>query len=198
MIKTVQILHEELSQYSDVGGKIRRMCENGELFPLTHGSGIYETDGTVPGYCLAQIIGNPSYLSFEFALSKYNLIPESVFTFTSATYSKKKARTVTNHFGKFTYRDVPATVYPLEVKCVYENEYAYFIATPEKALCDKLYTLSPCANKTELSTLLFDDLRIDIDEFKKLNMNVLYELAPLYKNSNLKLLRSFIRKEVRL
>ena len=44
-----------------------------------------------------------------------------------------------------------------------QGDYSYRIATPCKALCDKLYTMSHCKNKKELRYLLFDDLRIDED-----------------------------------
>ena len=75
-----------------------------------------------------------------------------------------------------------------------ENGYSYQIATPEKALCDKLYTISPVSNLTELKELLFDDLRIDEDEFEKLDQNTLETLAPLYHSTNLNLLAKLIRR----
>ena len=94
----------------------------------------------------------------------------------------------------FTYRDIPSEVYPLGILLHEENGYSYQIATPEKALCDKLYSLPPAKNLSELCALLFDDLRIDEQEFWRLNMNSLNELAPLYRASNLKLLSKLIRR----
>ena len=70
------------------------------------------------------------------------------------------------------------------------------IATPEKALCDKLYSLSPVQNLSELNVLLFDDLGIDEAEFQKLNMKSLSQLSGLYHAINLKLLKKLIRKNV--
>ena len=43
-----------------------------------------------------------------------------------------------------------------------ENNYSYQIAIPEKALCDKLYTLVPLNNYTNLENILFNDLRINL------------------------------------
>ena len=43
-------------------------------------------------------------------------------------------------FGVFTYRDVPIEAYSEEILLKEENVYSFQIATPEKALCDKLYT----------------------------------------------------------
>ena len=75
-----------------------------------------------------------------------------------------------------------------------ENGYSYQIATPEKAICDKLYSLPPVSNLTEFRALLFDDLRIDENEFKKLDMEVIEKLAPLYRANNLKFLVKFVRR----
>lgn len=196
MIKTTSILTEELKSYSNIPAKIKRMCDSGELYPLSRGAGIYETDSSVPGYCLSGIICGPSYLSFSFALAYHGLIPETVFSFTSATTGKKKARTTVNHFGTFTYRDVPVYVFPAGVLVKYEGIYSYKIASAEKALCDTLYTISPLSNRNELSTVLFDDLRIDPDTFFSLDFNELDSIASLYKTKNHRLLRSFIRKEL--
>ncbi|MEE3422193.1 MAG: hypothetical protein VZR11_05755 [Succinimonas sp.] len=76
MIVSTAMLMDQLSRYSDPAGKILRMKRCGELYPLTRG--IYETNGNAPGYCLAGAIFWPSYLSFEYALSFYGLIPEAV------------------------------------------------------------------------------------------------------------------------
>ena len=44
----------------------------------------YETDRNVPAYLLAGSIYGPSYISFEYALSRYGLIPEAVYAVTCA------------------------------------------------------------------------------------------------------------------
>ena len=88
MIKTTEILIQEYNSYSNPKMKIGRLVKEGKLIPII--KGLYETDSSIPGHYLAGIIYGPSYLSFEFALSWHNLIPEAVYTFTSASYSKKK------------------------------------------------------------------------------------------------------------
>lgn len=189
MIKTTSMLKAELSHYAHPAGKIMRMAANGELFPLTRG--IYETNNRVPGYCLAPVIYGPSYLSFDFALSQYGLIPEAVYAFTSATFDKKKKKQYNNIFGNYTYRDVPSEAYPLGVRIIEEDGYVYQIATPEKALCDKLYTMSPVRNMHELEILLFENLRIDETEFRKLNRDDLSILCDKYQCKNLKFLKKY-------
>ena len=176
MIFTSSMLVEQLREYSDPFGKIKRMKNSGSLFQLTRG--LYETDPKVPGYCLAGAIYGPSYLSFDYALATYGLIPEAVYTFTSATFEKKKAKEYENHYGRFSYRDVPSNAYPFGIVIKEENGYVYRIATPEKALCDKLYIMPPVMSQKELVNLLFDSLRIDQTEFEKLNTEDTPPMSP--------------------
>lgn len=70
--------------------------------------------------------------------------------------------------------------------------YSYQIASPEKALCDKLYSLSPVYSVRVLKELLFDDLRIDEAAFFALQKDDILQLAPLYRATNLKLLAKFM------
>ena len=64
------------------------MCKRKKLFKVING--LYETNENTPGYLLSTSIYGPSYISFEYALYFYGLIPERVDTITCATYNKKK------------------------------------------------------------------------------------------------------------
>lgn len=191
MIITTQQLKEQYSHLSNKMGRISRDIKNGKLFPLV--KGVYETDEGVHGSRLAQFIYGPSYLSFDYVLHTQGLIPEAVYnTFTCATFNKRKVKTYTNHFGTFIYRDVPKEVFSLGVIAIMDGQYSYQVATPEKALCDKLYTLSPVKSIKELKKLLFEDLRIDEDAFNKLSKEDILKMAPLYRSTNLNLLVKII------
>jgi len=52
-----------------------------------------------------------------------------------------------------------------------EGEYFYIFASPEKALCNQLYKTKPVSNYKELENLLFEDLRIEEQEFKRLDLD---------------------------
>jgi predicted transcriptional regulator of viral defense system len=158
--------------------------------------GLYETNRNTPGYLLSAYIYGPSYLSFDYALSYHGLIPEKVVTYTCATFNKRKSKTYSNIFGTFSYRDVPKNVYPYGIKVNIVEKYSYFIATKEKALCDKLYISQPQTSMKKLKELMFDDLRIDVDLFYELDTAELLFLCDRYKSSNLKLLKKIILKEM--
>lgn len=74
-----------------------------------------------------------------------------------------------------------------------ENGYSFVIASPEKAICDQLYMISPCDNRTSLQRLLFEDLRIEPTMFTNLDMNALAGLAGLYSTKNHKILISLAK-----
>ena len=107
---------------------------------------------------------------------------------------KKKKKKYVNYFGTFLYRDIPKKAYPFEVKIIVEGNYSYQIATKEKALCDKLYTLKPISNLKELEYILLKDLRIDDMELEKINKDTIEELAKLYHTTNVTLLAKYLRR----
>ena len=191
MLISFDALAQQFAEYTDVKGKIRREVQSGRLVQVARG--LYETDARADGKYLAGAIYGPSYLSFDYALSVHALIPEAVYNaYTSATFQKGKIKRYENAFGTFLYRDVPAAVYPLGVGVKEERGYSYQIATPEKALCDKLYTISPVGSVKAMRALLFDDLRVDESDFWQLNLNDITQLAPLYKSTNHKYLAKLI------
>ena len=194
MVITSQQLREYYKNLADPKARIARDIKNGKLFPLV--KGIYETDPNAFAPYLAQFIYGPSYISFDYVLHTQGLIMEAVYnTITCATFNKKKIKTYTNKFGTFIYRDVPMDVFNLGVFAFQDGTYSYQIASPEKALCDKLYTISPVKTVKELKVLLFEDLRIDEDKFNELKKQDILKLAPLYHSTNLNTLVKFLKGE---
>lgn len=192
MIATTAIILNELNEYASPADKLARMVQRGIYIPIV--KGLYETEKSTPGYLLAGSIYGPSYLSFEFALAFYGMIPEAVYTFTSATFEKKRKKKYKTSFGTFTYRDIPSNVYSYGLEMKKEGNYSYLLASPEKALCDQLYKARPVSNYKELQNLLFEDLRIEEHEFRKLNADDVAILAEKYGSTNIKKLSSFMRR----
>ena len=193
MVISTKELLKQYSNYSVPKMKIKREVDKGTFYVVK--KGLYETDRTTPGYLLSQYIKSPSYLSFEYALSIYGIIPERVVEFSCATTNQKHSFVFTNQFGRYSYRDIPNTVFYLETIYKEESGYSYLIASKEKAICDYLYILSPTYSKKKLYSLLFESLRFDLDEFAKLNIDMMIELSKMYKTTNhkyfIKLLEDF-------
>ena len=192
MTLTTSELLLKYASYGDAKGKIRRLVASGGLIPVTRG--VYENDRTTDPIWLAPWICSPSYLSFDYVLHIHDLIPEAVVVYTCATCGKRHSRTCTNAFGTYTFRDVPLQAFAQGVEARTAEGRSCLVASCEKALCDKLYTLSPVRNISSLEALLFEDLRIDEEAFWSLNLEDLMTLAPLYHSTNLDRLARMIAR----
>ena len=94
----------------------------------------------------------------------------------------------------FTFRDIPKDAYPYGILFQEEDGYGYFIASPEKAICDQLYKMPPISNQKEVERLLFENLRIYESEFKNLNVEDMIDLSSKYHSANLKLFASWLKR----
>lgn len=85
---------------------------------------------------LANRVYSPSYISFETALSYYGIIPESVYSVTSAT--TKPSREFFLGEISYSYKTIKRDAYTGYRPQEFAGEVA-LMATPEKALIDYLY-----------------------------------------------------------
>lgn len=194
MIKTTTTLLFELQDYHNPQTKIRRLVKEKRLFPIRRG--LYETQAHVSPHLLAGSIYGPSYISFASALSYHGLIPERVYTCTSATMKKNRSKLFATPFGTFHYRDIPSEAYPFGAIWVKVDEnYSFLIASPEKALCDMLYIQQPIYSISSLQELLFENLRMEEEDFFQLNREDLLFLCPKYHKNTLYKLAEFLQKK---
>jgi predicted transcriptional regulator of viral defense system len=120
---------------------------------------------------IAGALYRPSYISFEYAMGKHNIIPEMVYEITSAT--TKPTRTFPVAGKIFTYTTIKKaafTGYSL-VKSGTRNSY---LADPEKSLTDYLYLVS--LGKKSLNERL---------NLSRLNKNKVDGYAKLYDRPGL-------------
>ena|SRR3989338_10551279 len=114
----------------------------------------YFTEDPPHQYYLAYKMYNPSYISFETALSEYGIIPEIVYSITSAT--TKPTRDFSTQRLGFVYTKIKDSAFTGFTK---KNN--YLIATPEKALVDYMYHVS-IGKKAPNDRLNISQLRKDI------------------------------------
>ncbi|MBI2118753.1 MAG: hypothetical protein HYT97_03895 [Elusimicrobia bacterium] len=79
---------------------------------------------------IAQVLFTPSYLSLEWALHHYELLPDVVFSLTLV--SPRGSRTFMTPYGEFIYRRIHPDLF-------FGFDPATGMATPEKALLDYFY-----------------------------------------------------------
>ena len=196
MIKSTSELVLELKDYANPNTKIQRLLKEKKIFKIKQG--LYETNLNINPFYLTNVIYGPSYISFQTALSYYDMIPERVYAITCATMNKHKSKEYRNEFGIFLYKDVPSMVYPFGIECIESNGYCYYMANKEKALCDMLYEYKPVYSIKEIEEILFEDLRINEEIFELLDMNLLIELTSLYKSTNHKYLIKYIKRTYKI
>ena len=194
MIYDFQSLNIKYKQYSNIYQKINNECKKGILVKIKRG--LYSDDLYNDKEVIANICYNPSYISFEYALSYYGVIPEFVSTFTSATFGKKNNKIYHMKDCTFDYKNVPDEVFPMGILIMKNSkDISYKIASKEKALCDLLYSKYPVRSIKDLKILLFEDMRIDENELLKMNVEIIKEIAPLYHSNSLNVLKKYLNKE---
>lgn len=86
---------------------------------------------------IANQLYSPSYVSLEYALGHYDLIPEKVIVMTSVT--TKKTADFFNVLGRFEYRHMRPEVFRGFKGQKDQYGFTFFIAEPEKAMVDFFY-----------------------------------------------------------
>jgi len=89
-----------------------------------------------PDIFIANKLYQPSYVSLEYALAYYHLIPETVYTVTSITAKTTREFEVMGRL--FSYAKIKTRAYTGYVPKKIDN-YTVLLALPEKALADYLY-----------------------------------------------------------
>ncbi|HAF62700.1 MAG TPA: hypothetical protein DCK95_10295 [Anaerolineaceae bacterium] len=102
-------------------------------------------------YMMANRIYEPSYISLESALEKYQIIPESVLGVTSI--SSRKTKQFQSAWGILRYQSIkPTLMFGYKVIEVRKN-IKYKIALIEKAILDYLYLNTEVATREDIESL---------------------------------------------
>ena len=138
---------------------------------------------------IANQLYGPSYVSLEFALQAYGLIPEAVFELTSVT--TKKTMRIRNKRGNFTYQHIKPQAFRGFKQRKGPSGFTHFIAEPEKAVVDFLYLN---LRKIPVSDTAVFEESFRFQNTKSLKNSRLLAWARLFKNKKLsKVVRNFTR-----
>ena len=190
---STQVLLGLLKGYNRPYDKIMEMVNQGILVQLRRG--LYLTtslvnEKTPEPFLIANHIYGPSYVSIDSALFHWGLIPERVFEISSVTTKISKRFLAQNVVYSFTH--LPIAYYPLGIQSLplTENQ-TVLIASPEKALLDKVITTSGVnlRSKNQAMAFLVEDLRIEKDQLRELNLREMVKWLPVCpKRSSIKIL----------
>ena len=197
------IEHATLSQilanlgYSRINDKIVQLKNKGILTALKSGLYLYNPvydESLVSKEIVANLLLGPSYISFDYVLWFHGLIPESVEIVQSAT--TKRSKSYSTPLGIFSYRQVKKELYSIALEIHNSKSGNFFIASKEKALCDKVYYTKdiPIRSKGAMVEFLEDDLRIDLDELVDSDIKVFQEYYQVTKSKKIALLQKIIEE----
>ncbi len=164
----------EIENKNVLKATIFRAIEKGYLVSIRRGLyGLNEVK--IDEFELAGKLKKNSYISFETVLAQAGVIFQWYDEIFSAS---DRGALIKNKYGKFRYRKLPKKI--LADRAGIINKGNYFIATPERAFCDKIY-------KDGLS--YFDDTtELDEKELKKIskiynNKRVVKDVKKVIKNN---------------
>jgi predicted transcriptional regulator of viral defense system len=178
--------------------KVRWLERNEHIIRLKRG--LYVCHPNTTGKTLsAELIANhlyaPSYVSMSSALRYYGLIPEAVYSIQSMTL--KHSRDFDTPVGRFEYTYISREAFSVGLTIIRENDYAFVIATQEKALCD-LIANSPNVNLRYLKDAeiyLEEDIRMDMEKFRQMNPDIFEEYIKRGKKADsIKMLLKLLKR----
>ncbi len=177
-----QMLMHHLREYKKSRDKITLLLKNNSIIRIKKGLYIFGPDyqrKPISHEILANIIYSPSYISLEYALSNYGLIPERAYAITNICLNRSK--TFKTPVGLFTYKTRPLSVYPIGIKQVeVPHEGSYLIAEPEKALVDFISQESDIKDVQEMKEYLYENMRMEQTSLQKLKKNLLIDILHAY------------------
>jgi len=138
--------------------------------------GLYSLAETPPNnYLIANRLYEPSYISFDTALSYYGIIPETIYSITSAT--TKATRRFIVKGVEYTYKKLRTEFFTGYQAVKYQGE-TVLLAEPEKALADYLYFI-------ELKKRKFSYERLNLEKIQKSKLIIYVRLFKHQKMNNL-------------
>lgn len=155
--------NQVLAKYTDFSQmNLTHWLKQGYIVRLRRGWFSFPEFGKNPDFVrlAANKIYKPSYISLQYALAFYGMIPETVVQLTCV--ASLKTASFENGWGQFVYQNLKPSLFfgyaPYPIEHPSANGQYFLMATPEKALLDFLY-LNPFY-KTQDD---FKALRLDED-----------------------------------
>jgi hypothetical protein len=176
-----------LCDYTNPHDLISRWCKRGDLVRLKNGFFVIAEkikDKAVPYEQIANLLHGPSYISYEWALSYYGMIPEGVYVVTST--SAIKSTSYTTPLGTFHYSYLSHARYAIGIDQRENASGNFLIGTPEKALADLVHQKSRHLHPKDLIIDLIEARRIDEAALKNLDKRHLAEIAENYRSQTVR------------
>jgi len=193
-----QTLLVALGDYARPRDKISDLLNKGIIIRVKKGLYVFGDGARQASYSieiLANLIYGPSYISLDYALQHYGLIPERVEGVTSVTTGR--SRKFLTPVGLFIYRMIPLRAFQIGMDRIEIGDgRAFLMATPEKTLADKIYEDRGTGLHTQkgLVDYLERNLRVGLAALHEMNPDELDAIALRYRSQKIRALGRICRR----
>ena len=195
---TTSIIESLYPELKSANKKVTWLERQGYIIRLKRG--LYVVNPEHSGKTLSsELIANhlyaPSYISMSTALRYYGLVPEAVYIHQSMTI--KHSRCFQTPIGSYDYKYISRQAFPIGIRSIRKGNYAFLMASPEKALCDLIANSSKVNLRyfKDVEIYLEEDIRMDMDEFYQLDATIFEDYIKVGKKADsISTLLKFLRR----
>lgn len=189
-----QMLLSALSGYASPRDRITALLRSGAIIRVKKGLYVFGKDYSKEPFSkelLANLIYGPSFVSLDYALGYYGLIPERVEAVTSVCSGR--ARRFETPVGLFVYRSTPC--FSIGIGRGGQGNSRFLIAVPERALADRIRDERCDAGRTqkEMAQYLFENLRLEEAAVRTMDAGLMDELAVALRSRKVQNCAALIR-----
>ncbi|MBO5796456.1 MAG: hypothetical protein J6R28_07400, partial [Bacteroides sp.] len=184
---TTSIIESLYPELKSANKKVTWLEKQGFIIRLKRGLYVVNPEysrKTLSSELIANHLYAPSYISMSTALRYYGLVPEAVYVHQSMTV--KHSRSFQTPIGGYDYKYISREAFSIGVRSIHKGDYAFLMASPEKALCDLIANSSKVNLRymKDVETYLEQDIRMDMDEFYKMDAAVFEDYIKVGKKAD--------------
>lgn len=184
---TTSIIESLYPELKSANKKVTWLEKQGVIIRLKRGLYVVNPEHsgkTLSSELIANHLYTPSYISMSTALRYYGLIPEAVYVHQSMTV--KHSRSFQTPVGSYDYKSISREAFSIGVRSMHKGDYAFLIASPEKALCDLIANSSKVNLRymKDVEIYLEQDIRMDMDEFYKMDETIFKDYIKVGKKAD--------------
>ena len=184
---TTSIIESLYPELKSANKKVTWLEKQGVIIRLKRGLYVVNPEHsgkTLSSELIANHLYTPSYISMSTALRYYGLIPEAVYVHQSMTV--KHSRSFQTPVGSYDYKYISREAFSIGVRSMHKGDYAFLIASPEKALCDLIANSSKVNLRymKDVEIYLEQDIRMDMDEFYKMDETIFKDYIKVGKKAD--------------
>jgi len=109
--------------------------------------------------------------------------------------TSKRAKLFHTPLGRFSYTPINERAYPIGLRLEAGKGGAWYLAEPEKALCDRIAQENGLQAMRDIPFLLRDNLRIDPEGLANQRLPLILKIASRYRRKNVTAFARWFEKQ---